>query len=276
MVDYIYNENQQHTHPSLQKHTCLQKHVKLNTVLCFICISLLIAVEKSKMDFLLAKCWSCLIMYNELYMRVWKGVLALVWFFILHWLNMEIKTPLKEEWVSPSRFYSHKHISYRRSDRWALYLAKLVMSAMSQFKRKITQRQTRGTNTWLLTFDCHFFRLLFKKQPAKPLFLQGPGLFFRRKLLFGFDKQDTSTNNLNSKAIVIGMRLFPRGLKLKCYKRCRMAAKHMSLGLHKASFCTMMEMWKTSWMQIWLFPPSCESLEDFVVYVRGSNFHCSV
>lgn len=147
------------------------------------------------------------------------------------------------------------------------------MSAVSQFKCKITHRQKRGTNTWLLAFDCYFFKLIFKKQPAKTLLcLQGPGLLFRHKLLYGFDKQDTSTNNLNSKAIgVIGMRLFPRGLKLKCYKRCRMAAKHMSLGLCKVSFCTMMEMWKTSWMQIWPFPPSCKSLEDFVVYVKGSK-----
>lgn len=178
-------------------------------------------------------------MYNEIYMRVWKGVLGLgfcwFWWFFLHWPNMQTKTPLNEEWVSPSPFYSHKHISYRRSDRWAPYLAKLTMSAMSQFKCKITRRQTRGTNTWLLTCDCHFFRLLFKKQTTSqnPSLLAGPGLFFKRKLLFGFDKQDTSTNNLNSKAIVIGMWLFPRGLTLKCYKRCRMAAKRMSLGLCK-------------------------------------------
>lgn len=191
---------------------------------------------------------------------------------------MQTETPLNEEWVSLSPFCSHKRISHRRSDRWAPYLAKLTMSAMSQFKCKITQRQTRETNTWLLTCDCHFFRLLFKKQTTsqKPSLLAGPGLFFRHKLLFGFDKQGTSTNNLNSKATVIGMWLFPRGLKLKCYKRCRMAAKHTSLGLCKASFCTMMEMWKTSWMQIWPFPPGCKSLEDFVGYVRGSSSHCSV
>lgn len=64
------DKNQQHTHPSLQKHTCLQKHLKWNTVLCFICISLLIVVEESKMYFELAKCWSCLIKYNEIYMRM--------------------------------------------------------------------------------------------------------------------------------------------------------------------------------------------------------------
>lgn len=116
----------------------------------------------------LAKHCCCLIIYNEIYMRVWKGVLWLsfCWFccgVFLHWPNKQTKTSLNEEWVSLSPFYTHKHISHRRSDRLAPYLAKLTMSAMSQFKCKITQRQTRGTNTWLLTCDCHFFRFLFKK-----------------------------------------------------------------------------------------------------------------
>lgn len=244
---------------------------------------MLTALEESEMTYYLqnaAPVWLCLMRFIwECGKVFWNCVFVgfVVLCFFLHWPNMETKTPLNEEWVNPFPFYSHKHTSYRRSDRWAPNLAKLTMSAMSQFKCKITLRQTRGTNTWLLTCDCHFFRLLFKKQTTSQntSLLAGPGLLFRHKLLFGFDKQDTSTNNLNSKAIVMGMWLFPRGLKLKCYKHYRMAAKHMSLGLCKASFCTMIEMWKTSWMQIWPFPPSCKSWEDFVVYVRGSSSHWS-
>lgn len=172
------------------------------------CISLLITLEESEMSFCLQNIGPVWLYM----MRVWKEALELggwwVFFCCCWWgffvdfflfgllqffyINQICKQKPNQMKNGSAQLLFTLITSYRRSCRWAPYLAKLTMSTMIQWKCKMTQRQ-RETNTWLLTCDHHFFRLLFKNQPNSqiPCLLAGPGLFFRHKLLFGFDKQDT-------------------------------------------------------------------------------------